>query len=182
MSLVSLRSAIITKVAERFTFLKAVEAHGGRFDADEITRIAVKTPAAFVSMIGVPRVETIGGQPTLAARWAIYLVAKASPTELKKRDEVVLEVAEALTAFVHGNRWSVETAHVPKNLRIENLYTPAVDRMGIALCAVSWEQASDLAALDLTTLDAFEMFFAAYDLAAQDGQIDTRDQLDLEQP
>lgn len=195
MSLASCRSAIAAVLTEKLPTVHVSE-HGGPFNLEELDRVAKKLPAAVVVCLNA-RGGDYGSVLTLDAQWAVFCVVKNETGEgLKnKRDVAGLLLAEAVASVVMRDRWNVDVldeegqlvpkpqaSGVAKNLDINNLFSGAIDKRGVALLAVRWRQQVDLIGPEVVnTLDAFETFFGTYDVGETATTPVTEQQVELEQ-
>ena len=162
MSLLDLRQAIVDDLQANIPDLKECAGHAGRFDREEIRRIAHKSPAVFVACLAASETEDEGGEIESDLRWGAFIVAKDQ--RAVKRDEVALALLQALLLHLPGNRWNVEAGR-PENIAAQNLYSGKIDKLGIAMWGVSWSQRMTLgAALDETTLAVFATLHTEHSL------------------
>lgn len=171
MTLVALRTSVIDYLTANMPQFKTVQAHGGKFNREELKRIAMKSPAALVSVLGggLQREST---QAVGEMALTVFIVTR--DTSSTKRGEDVLTLAETVAGHVMDNAWDYAEATAPKNGRIDNLYTGKIDRDGVALWSVSWRQRADLAIFDHTALPDFHTLYVDADLAPADGVIDAQ--------
>lgn len=164
MSLLTLRQAIVDDLTANLPALKTCEGHGGRFDANEVKRVAAKAPALFVACLGVSDTDEAPDGIAGTVQWGAFVVAR--DTGASGRDEGGLAILQALLLHLPGNRWGLDQAEGrPQAIRAQNLYSATVDKMGVAMWAVSWRQRMVIGAeLDPATLDVFATFDAVYDL------------------
>ena len=60
-------------------------------------------------------------------------------------------------------RWALNWAHVPQNVRCDNLYDAALDKTGVSIWAISWTQRIELQPQQV--LEAFTTLSANWGLA-----------------
>jgi len=169
-SLVDLRAAVVSHIAESVTAFRTVQAHGGSFNREELARIALQSPACLVAIMG-GQLERQGGQPVANPYIFAFVVTRGTSDE--KRDKAALVLVEAVAGLVVRNGWSYAHARAPDSMRIENLYSGDIDKQGIALWSVSWQQQVDIAIYDPSDLPYLHEVHAEWDLVPADGQIDT---------
>ncbi len=134
-----LRQAIIDKINAELPELKAVSPHPGRFNLDELKRIATKLPAVRVALMGTPTVNILEtGENEAVLRLAAFVVT-GDRRQLPK-DEAALAIVESLLVFIPGQRWGVKGAMDAKGVKADNLFSGKVERQGVAMWAVTWEQ------------------------------------------
>lgn len=167
--LVALRDAIVASISESVTQFESVKAHGGDIDLNEINRVALRSPSAFVVCLG-GRVRRHGGAAAQEANLAIFIICHGSSQTL--RDSQVMALTEAVAIQVSNNAWAYEHAKAPEDISARNLFSSNLDRRaGVALWAVSWTQLVD-ASFDAEAYDALPLLHEVYvktDLAPMDG-------------
>lgn len=174
MTLVGLRSSIVTSLDTEIAAFQAVQPHGGKFNRDELKRIAMQSPAALVTILG-GKVEREGGQAVGAMNIVVFIVTRGTSIEL--RDEAALILAEAVAGLAVENKWDYADAKAPESMQINNLFTGKIDALGVALWSASWIQQTDLAIYDSSTLDDFHRMNVKWDLADKDGVVDMEDDI-----
>ena len=135
MTMLGLRAAVISKIDSSITAFQTVQGHGGKFDKKELLRIATKSPAALVTVLGGP-VERESGQGAADLTVVIFIVTRGDAST--QRDSAVLILAEAVAGLAVGNEWGYADAQAPLGIRMDNLYSGEIDRTGVALWSVSW--------------------------------------------
>lgn len=153
MSIETVRTAIVNTIAAKITALKTCEAHPGRFDLVEIKRVAANAPAVFVAALATGKQESSNGDVQAPVSFAVFIVTKDQPQ--KTRDSLVLDIVNALLVLTDSNDWdSEDVIEDPTNIRSQNLYSASIDKNGIAMWAITWQQkiklgnVTDVAALD----------------------------------
>lgn len=153
MSIETVRAAIVEMIDAEIPALKTCEAHPGRFDLAEIKRVAAKAPAVFVAALATGQQELNGGDVQAPVSFAAFIVTKDQPQ--KTRDSLVLDIVNALLVLTDSNDWdSTDVVEDPINIRSQNLYSASIDKNGVAMWAITWQQkiklgsATDVAALD----------------------------------
>lgn len=131
--------AIVATIGAAFPALKTCEKHPGKFDADEIKRQAVRTPAIFVSCLGVADLSDPGTEQSDATLILAAFILTASVPGLT-RDDAARNMAEALLIQVPRARWGLTGAGQAKSVRADNLYSGEIATKGVALWAVVWRQ------------------------------------------
>ena len=169
------RDAIVNAIKTALPDLYTVEAHGGRFDLKELTRWGKQAPAVLVAAVSVP---AIADGPTNIAevRWVAYLVTRDTPQAT--RDVAALDFSEALLRLVRKNTWNLDNTQNPTRVAAENLYSGQLDRHGIALWAVSWQQGISLRTADIAELADFTFYTATHEVG--DGPV-AEDRVELPQ-
>ena len=169
------RDAIVSAIKTALPALYTCEAHGGRFDFKELSRWSKQAPAVLVAAVSVP---SIADGPTRIAqvRWVAYLVTRDTPQAT--RDVAALDFAEALLRLGRNNTWALDNTQKPERLAAENLYSGQLDRSGMALWAVSWQQGVGLRASDIATLADFTLYTATHEVG--DGPV-AEDRVELPQ-
>ncbi|NDV20922.1 hypothetical protein GO013_16040 [Pseudodesulfovibrio sp. JC047] len=169
MSLETLRTGIVGSIDAVTPDSVTCDSHGGRFDEKELRRISAKAPAAFVAMLGFSDLKASGGDYEAVVSWGIFVVAKDIPKV--SRDLVALSVVDVLARHVAGNTWGMDDVlGVPVGVRADNLFAASIDKIGVAMWAVTWRQHMRIgqAMPDdvLATLDLFSTFDAKFPVGA----------------
>jgi len=165
-SLLAIRNAVVADLqgASELSQLETCEAHGGRFDIEELRHVAAKAPAVYVAILQVSNTEE--GFEGLAGdvQFGAYVVTKDHPQQ--SRDVGALAIVQALQLRLVGNRWGLDAAEGrPERIRADNLYGRAIDKHHIAMWGVTWRQRLVIGgALDAATLDALQYVNVTYDL------------------
>lgn len=175
MSLLGLRESIVTSLKSEVATLKSVVGHGGRVSLEELRRIALpaSAPAALVVVLGgdVER-EGGGGTGVCEAQVAVFVACLGDSQTL--RDAEALTVAEAVLVQAVRNAWDFDDAQAPARIRADNLFSGRIDRHGVALWAVRWNQRVNVGYEDdyVASLADFNQLHADWDLAPSDGVVD----------
>jgi hypothetical protein len=142
---------LIAEVRAQFTRQEAatVQAYGGEFSAEEIDKLSFTAPAILITMLGW-QAHAPSGNSRMAtrrardARLAAFIVTKHAKRELRMQQAMLLAEKLALVlrswqpACLEGDAF--EMAGLTEEPSCENLYGRAVDKAGLALWLVSWEQ------------------------------------------
>lgn len=138
-----LLNGIVADLRTRFPELKTCEVHDGFLDSAELARIGTRTPAMFVSCLGIGSVENPGTEQTDAAvDLAIYVVTKSVPQ--LPRGTAARNLLDALLTYVPGARWGLTGIGGVSDVAAENHYSGSVDDSGVALWSVTWRQINRL--------------------------------------
>ncbi len=175
MSLTGLQSAIVTSIDTTITTLRTVQQHGGRFDAQELRRYALRAPAALVACLGGPISRDVASHSSCKAKIAVFVVTHGNSAVARNTD--ALTFCESIAGMAALNTWDYVDAQAPLDIRIDNLYGSSIDETGSALWAVTWTQASDIDVYDDSALDEFHTANTKWDLWPADGTIDAEDLL-----
>lgn len=169
------RDAIVDAIKTGLPDLYTVEPHGGRFDLKELNRWSRQAPAVLVAAVSVPAIAD-GPTRNAEVRWVAYLVTRDTPEAT--RDVAALDYAEALLRLVRKNTWGLENTQTPERVAAENLYSGQLDSNGMALWAVSWQQAVSLRTTDIAELADFTLYTATHEVG--DGPV-AEDRVELPQ-
>lgn len=146
MSLPALRNAIVETIRTEVPVFTSVEAHDGEWDLTEIHRHFGHHPrAARVVCPGIVSLEDIGGSlPIARARFVVFITCREQnvhdPDGKMTHGDACMLLAQRVLALVHGNRWGCEALGIPEAVRASNLYSGNLDKRGLSLWAVEWEQ------------------------------------------
>ena len=151
--MIAFRAAVVSAIKARVPSV-AVEEHGGRFDAAELKRVAVRAPAVFVAVLGVGDVRELGGEIGAALNMGAFVITTSASSA--PRDEAALAIVQALLGLVPGNRWGRAEGN-PDRITAENLFSSTIDKRGVAMWAVSWRQRTTITDFDaaIASLDDF---------------------------
>lgn len=168
MSLETLRDAVVATISAAVGPEIACEPHGGRFDAAELKRVSTKAPAVFVAVLGYRDLAYANGLYQANVAWGAFVVAR--DRRGVHRDLVATAVMDRLALIVPEQTWSTDAClGTPQAVRGDNLFSSGVDKLGVAMWAMTWQQTMVLAeAMDadqLTSLDPFATLYARYPLA-----------------
>lgn len=184
MSWLTTRAAIVSAILNKDTGLtprpKTCEPHGGRLTLADIKRYSLRAPAILVSLIGGTTKRQSGTQVT-PRQWAAFIITRGTSGVNNRRDAEAIVLAQALSLFVDLNNWGDDDNKRPEDIRDDNLYSIELDKQGIALWVVAWQQDYDIEP-DASALDAFVSLYGDWDMAPQDAQIDMQSKTTLEQP
>ncbi|WP_178860824.1 phage protein Gp37 [Thiomicrorhabdus cannonii] len=136
-----LLNAIKDDLKQRFSALKTCEVHPGRFNLGELKRLSAKTPALLVSALGTLKTENTGTEQSDSTKQlAVYFVTKNAPG--LSADDACRNLVDALEIYLEGQlpRWGLVGISEPTAIRSDNLYTSEVDKNGVMLWAVTWQQ------------------------------------------
>lgn len=134
-----LRQAIINKITTEIPSLQSIDAHPGLFDLAELKRITTLYPAVRVSLLGSNSISEIeNGENQVVFQMAATIATDDQAP--KTKDEVSLEILEALMALIPGQRWGVTGVSEAQNVNASNLYDAEVDLHGVAMWTVTWDQ------------------------------------------
>ena len=178
----AVRTAIVSEIEDSVTsLLNRVISHAGRFDMEEIKRLALKSPCVLVSCLGVSNIRAnSAGETEALCKWAAYCLV--DDKKGVSRDVGVLALVSAVLPVIPDNCWGLDDdLCVPQNIRADNLYSSSLDKIGVALWAVTWDQEITLGGLDDSTLDLFETMHTDWDQAEPDETLEAEDDLTLPQ-
>lgn len=127
--------------------LATVQAYGGEFSSDEIDKIGFNCPAVFITVLGwdgATGSKQLSGRYARKLRMAAFVVCKAPKRETRMLG--AMQIADKLALLLRD--WEPANASTnPYTLgaiedepSCENLYTRAVDQLGLAVWLVRWEQ------------------------------------------
>jgi hypothetical protein len=177
MTLVALRTAIVSSIEVNVSAFNQVEEHGGSFNKQELQRCATKAPACFVAVLGGP-VTRDSTQAVIQANVGAFIVTRGSSGT--KRDAAVLSLVESVVGLAVENKWAYAHAKAPTDIRVDNLYSGDIDAKGVALWSVSWSQQADVDIYDVDSLDDFHTTYFDHDLADRDGQVEAEGMVQLQ--
>ncbi len=151
----------------------SVSEHGGAFGLEDIKRYAKRTPHVVISCLAIPEIKYESSVSVARVVFGAFcLTEERSDT---KRDVAALALVEATTVELTSNDWNSTASGSPKNVSAANLFSGTLDKYGIAMWAIRWEQRVDLDRNVIATLDDFLTMTSEYDIAQTDDTINTTD-------
>ena len=143
-----LLTAIAAELLGRLPGLSSCEVHDGKWDAAELMRWTVRTPAVRVAWLGAARTQTPGEAWTDCSQQLAAYVLTRDQEDLP-RGTAARNLVDWLLLYLPRTRWGLSSSAgigAATDLRAENLYSSAVDKTGVAMWAVTWRQALRLEA------------------------------------
>jgi hypothetical protein len=116
----------------------SVVEHGGPFNAEELKRVGASAPAVIVTCLGVSGFSVQGTEVVGNAQWAAFIVTRGDARE--RRDAQALRLCEAVAVEAPFQVWDGSALKAPTDLNATNLYSSAIDALGLSLWAVRWSQ------------------------------------------
>lgn len=176
MNIAKARQDIIDAVRSGMPHLREVTALGGRLDLDEVRRQSTSLPAVVVAALSVPVTEIIGGQLRVTVRWGAFIACADAPGPNKvSRDEGVLLLTGELLRLISSPEWPRRATKVSAN----SAWSTKLDRQGVAIWAVSWDEKLEVGRLSLEELDDLKTLGVTWDLVPSNGQPDAVDHIKL---
>lgn len=140
MKLAEFRSAIVAAFAKKLTCAN-VASLGGRLDENELKRIAMRSPAVRVAILGVDGLDNRGAPEAIFSLAAFVVCGTGRKGEAA--EEGALALVGAVLEILEGNRFGCDASH-PSSVRAENLYSGELDAGHAALWAITWKQGLDI--------------------------------------
>lgn len=180
MNLLDYRNAIAADLKANIAAAKTVATHRGQFaSVDEVNRYAVKAPAVLVALLDAAGMPIGSAMLRCTCRVGIYVMTKDAPNA--PRDDTAIGIVNAVLLRAITSDWGAD-ATTPANLRAQNLYRGDIDKQGICLFAVSFDQ---VVTIEYTLADGlaepFETFHQDIDAAPANGAIDISQTTELPQ-
>lgn len=140
MNLEQFNDAVLADLKE-IPHVATCERYAGQFDASEVKRVSFTAPALFFACLGGEEtdLDPMTGQTLLKVRCIVFVVAKNARGRDTRKSQA-LSLAEAVLLRARKQRWNTTYAEPVEKRRLENLYSPATDKTGMALWSVTWEQ------------------------------------------
>lgn len=120
-----------------------VQEHPGRFTEEELTKILLKPQSVRVAVEQVPKMD-VEGTGLRGATLRFSAVVICADRRGSDRHQAALNIVEQLAALIPYAVWNDRArfkAVEPKNITADNLYSGDIRGKGIAMWALSWEQA-----------------------------------------
>ena len=157
-----------------------VETHGGYFGESELMRVSGRTPAVFVSALGLPKTTRRGGSLACAqVQWGAFVIVEGGEIP---RDEAAVALVEKLIVLLLDQTWGYErTEGQPKGVAAKNLFTSGLDRKGVSIWAIRWSQGVTIEDLTLDDLADFERLRNEYNMDNGVDRIDATDNVEIPQ-
>ncbi|OEU65817.1 MAG: hypothetical protein BA863_09000 [Desulfovibrio sp. S3730MH75] len=117
---------------------KAIKKYSGRFNLDDIKRVAENPPAILLSCLGLVSKGPHSGCRVGKLRMAAFILATAGRDENKKRidkDIIALSLVDQVVRIL-DEKWPLEE---PQLIEADNLFA-ASGKTNAALWAITWEQ------------------------------------------
>ena len=141
---VSLSSSVVEKIATMLPKVN-IESYPGRFDVTELKRISTKLPAVRIAFMGSTKIDMMDtGENEATVRLAAFVIT--GDRRGLPKDSAALNIVEALLTLIPGQSWGVPGTTIAKNIKADNLYSGQVDRQGVAIWALTWEQTTRIGA------------------------------------
>lgn len=139
-SILGLLDAIAADLRSRLPDLRdECNVHDGRWNIEEVKRWAVRSPALLVACTGVSRTETPGERWTDAdLQLGIFVLTGDKPA--LPRGRAALALVDWLLLYVPRARWGVAPLGEAVGLQAANHFDADLDKLGVALWAVTWRQ------------------------------------------
>lgn len=162
MDIYSARQGIIDTLQQELTGAVAprdISPHRGQFESlKEIQNISTQSPAVRVAFRALESTQPQHDQTQMDVFWVIHVIAHS--TRQDQRNQLAGGIAVAIVDVIAhlGNTWPWAD-DVPTRLRAVDLSTLNLDRNGISLWQVTWQQRGLFDRVQaLPPLDTFEGF------------------------
>jgi hypothetical protein len=118
-----------------------VAEHPGRFTEPELGQIVTKKRAVRVAIEALPQVN-ISGPGKIQAQLLMSAFVICGDSHIGPRHQVALDIVHQLLRAVPHQRWGQTYLRpaLPASLSVDNLYNGEIDRRGISLWAIAWQQ------------------------------------------
>lgn len=158
-----MRDLVASGISSQVPQLRGVGTHGGTFGGDDLKRYSTQSPYAVVVANGARDSDIQATTIRIVVDFVCFIIVRGSSDE--KRDAASLELVTRVLRAVHTNRWGVMEASAPEEIEWRNPYSPSVDKLGITIQAVTWEQRLQITnEIPEGDLDDFETFTTRFDL------------------
>lgn len=126
-----------------FSELRLVETHGGRFSLDEIKRLAKKTPAVLIACLEIPALDSgAQGDNEHKLKMIAYVLTRDAAGVSKDVNSVA--IVEKLLRHFKDEEWGLSWAMPAQNFVARNLYSNNIDKVGVSLWGVGFDQTIQL--------------------------------------
>lgn len=115
--------------------------HPGRFTEAELGALITKKRSIRIAIEQIPEIAILG-PGTHRATLIISAFIICSDTTGTDRHRSAINLAEILLKVLPHNRWQSEhlTAVLPGSIQADNLYSADIERKGVAIWAIAWQQ------------------------------------------
>jgi hypothetical protein len=174
-TLADIQAAMVATFNSQLPQLKTCEAHEGRFDANELKRVAARCPALYVACLGLGQPTTEGGGVEAPTRWGVFAVTKDNRKPGDRIDQA-LNLVQAATVILAQQDWGLSATYSdPTRVSSQNLFSSNTSAQGVSMWAVTWTQQFELEdGLDWDSLNDF--LTAAGESTTTDGAAITTEQ------
>jgi hypothetical protein len=136
MSIIEYRGKVIDKLKTSFTNLKDVLPHPGKFTLEDFERLSMKSPAAYVAVLGAPAHEKLpDGTVLFDVHVGVFIATRGDRGA--QADVEGWTIAEAVAALAQWNYFNASGFPADK-IEIENLWSTAQDKNQICIMGVAW--------------------------------------------
>jgi hypothetical protein len=136
--IVDYRDKVVEFVRTNIKEIREVDWYDGLFDADDIKRWALKTPAAFVAITDAPT-ENLPTGESQANLSCVLVVIDQDKRKPRDADTRVWNVLEKATILFKLQTFGYEWASATWNLDFQRLKDPEMRREGVAVGVVTWK-------------------------------------------
>lgn len=186
MSLDKILDDMATYTALKLTELKTCEMAGGRIHLEETDRRSLKMPAAYFTCTGSRDGRMVAGKFRTKGLFLLVLVVKSNvagqPVPQDRAHGIARFAGKALAVVAAAKSWgNAEVEGVPEKVSSTNPYSASIDKHGVAIWGITWEQQLALEAVpEPVALDDFLLLKADYQIVPSNPEIDAQDELTLE--
>lgn len=186
MSLDKILDDMATYTQVKLPELKTCELAGGRINLEETGRRSLALPAAYFACTGTRDGRMIGGQFRTRGLFLLVLIVKSNvagqPVPQDRAHGIARFAGRALAVVAAAKGWgNAEVEGVPERVASTNPYSTAIDKNGVALWGVTWEQQLVLTAVpEPVALDDFLLMNLDYQITPSNPEIDAQDEINLE--
>ncbi len=133
------RQAVLTTLQQAFPHLNDVAYYQGALDNQALKRIVTRLPTLKLALLGVTSIKPLETQECEAS---LHMAAFIITNDLRRleREHAALALVESLTVLLNQQQWNYPYARPAHQIKAENLFNGEVDKQGIALWVVSWQQ------------------------------------------
>lgn len=166
--------------------LKTCELAGGRINLEETDRRSLALPAAYFACTGTRDGRMIGDKFRTRGLFLLVLLVKSNvagqPVPQDRAHGIARFAGRVLAVIAAAKTWgNAEVEGAPEKVASTNPYSAAIDKAGVALWGITWEQQLALTAVpEPVPLDDFLLLNADYQIVPSNPEIDAQDQVVLE--
>jgi hypothetical protein len=186
MSLDAVLDSMAAYTKLKLTELRTSEMAGGRIMLEETQRRSFPLPAAYFACTGTRDGKMIAGKFRTRGLFLLVLIVKSNvagqPVPQDRAHGIARFAGRALKMVAAAKTWgNAEVEGVPEKVASTTPYSAAIDKHGVALWAITWEQQLVLSDDEVPVpLDDFLLLNAEYQIVPSNPEIDAEDEVHLE--
>ena len=186
MSLDAVIDAMALHTKTMLAELRTSEMAGGRIVLEDLDRRSGALPAAYFACTGTRDGRMMNDKFRTRGLFLLVLVVKSNvagqPVPQDRAHGIARFAGRALAMVAAAKTWgNGEVEGVPEKVSSTNPYSATIDKHGVAIWGITWEQLLALTAVpDPVVLNDFLLLDADYQIKPSNPELDAKDKLVLE--